>query len=87
MDVSHRPTGLSALDGELAVPPVLAVVGESRDDPDCLLLLGEDGRHYRYQLTDGTTMPVVPDEAWVIDTDHATFDRSLPTPGPDADPI
>ena len=83
MDVSHRPTGPVALDGEVTVPPVLAVVGESRDDPDCLLLRGEDGRHYQYQLTDGTTMPVVPDEAWLIDADHAAFDLSLPGPHPD----
>jgi hypothetical protein len=83
MDVSHRPTGSATLGGEFAVPPVLAVVGERRDDPDCLLLLGEDGRHYRYQLTDGTTMPVVPDDAWVIDTDHASFDRTLPGASPD----
>ena len=87
MDVSHRPTGSAALDGEPAVPPVLAVVGESRDDPDCLLLRGEDGRHYRYQLTDGTTLPVVPDEAWVIDTDHASAENALSAAGPEAGPI
>ena len=78
MDVSHRPTGPGAPDGEPAVPPVLAVVGESRDDPDCLLLRGEDGRHYQYHLSDGTTMPVVPDEAWVIDGDPLSADHFQP---------
>ena len=70
MDVSHRPTGSDAADGEFSVPPVLAVIGQNRDDPDCLLLLSEDGRHYQYQLADGTTLPVVPDEAWVIDAER-----------------
>lgn len=49
------------------MPTVFAVVGENRDDPDRLLLLGDDGRHYQYELPAGTTTPVVPDEQWLID--------------------
>jgi hypothetical protein len=85
MDVAHRPTGPAEPDGTTLVPPVLAVVGEHHDDPDRLLLLGEDGRHYEYQLSDGTTIPVVPDEAWVIDTDHATIEGTLSVTGVDTE--
>jgi hypothetical protein len=46
---------------------VFAVVGENRDDPDRLLLIDAAGQHYEYRLPDGTTIPVVPDEGWVID--------------------
>ena len=44
-----------------------AVVGEHRDDPDRLLLLGDDGRHYVLDLPDTvSTLPRVDDE-WTID--------------------
>jgi hypothetical protein len=58
------------------IPPVFNVVGENRDDPDCLLLLGDDGQHYRYHLLDGTTAPAELDDHWVIDGA-----RSLDDPG------
>ena len=56
------------------MPNVFAVVGENRDDPDCLLVLGSDGQHYQYQLPAGTTTPVVPDEGWVMDPDPLSMD-------------
>jgi hypothetical protein len=46
---------------------IFAVVGERRDDPLELLLLGDDGRHYAYPLPDGPVTPVEPDEAWAVD--------------------
>jgi hypothetical protein len=61
--------------GAPSVPTVFAVVGEKRDDPDRLLVLGEDGRHYQYQLPVGTTTPVVPDDGWVIDPDPPPADE------------
>ena len=61
MDRSTSPTGVPA------VTTVFAVVGEHRDDPDRLLLLGEDGRHYEHRLPDGPTTPVEPDDAWTLD--------------------
>ena len=48
---------------------VFAVVGERREDPNRLLLLGADGQHDDLALPDGTTAPVEPDEAWVVDED------------------
>ena len=46
---------------------VFAVVGEHHDDPNRLLLLGADGRHYAHDLPDGPTTPVEPDGAWNLD--------------------
>ena len=46
---------------------IFAVVGEHRDDPNRLLLLGDDGRHYAHRLPDGPTTPVEPDAQWVVD--------------------
>ena len=51
--------------GEFAdMTAIFAVVGERRDDPLELLLLGADGQHYAYPLPDGPVVPVEPDEAW-----------------------
>ncbi len=50
-----------------AEPAVFVVVGEHRADPDLLLLLGADGRHYRYDLPAGITAPVEPGRDWVLD--------------------
>ena len=54
-------------------PTEFLVVGEHRDDPLHLLLLGADGRHYVYSLPDGSTSPVKPDDGWrleVTETDE-----------------
>ena len=47
---------------------VMAVVGERRDDPDLLLLLGDDGNYYEYRLPDGAASPTQPSEEWLIDS-------------------
>ena len=51
------------------MPNILAVVGEHRDDPHHLLLLGEDGQHYDLRLTDGATTPLAPEpgDEWLVD--------------------
>lgn len=51
------------------MPNILAAVGEHRDDPDHLLLLGEDGHYYDLRLTDGATvpLPLEPGEEWLFD--------------------
>jgi hypothetical protein len=54
-------------------PTEFLVVGEHQDDPDQLLLLGADGRHYAYSLPDDVTTPVDPDAAWRME-DVATDD-------------
>lgn len=51
-------------DESASIPTELTVVGEDRDDPLLLLLLGDDGRYYAYSLTDGETAPVEPDQRW-----------------------
>lgn len=60
------------------MPVVFAVVGEQRDDPDRLLMLGEDGRHYDYRLDSGQTAPVEPDEEeWRVDAGSAPGEETL----------
>jgi len=53
---------------ETPPPTELAVVGESKDDPSQLLLLGEDGHYYAYSLPDGATRSVEPDDTWDVET-------------------
>jgi hypothetical protein len=48
-------------------PAEFLVIGEHRDNPLQLLLLGADGRHYAYTLPAGDTTPIEPDEAWCIE--------------------
>jgi hypothetical protein len=60
------------------VNTVFAVVGEHRDDPDRLLLLGADGRHYAYPLPDGPAAPVDPDEEWALDGAALDLDDLAP---------
>ena len=51
-------------------PPVeLAVVGEHKDDPEELLLLGKDGNYYAYSTATEAILPVEPDEQWDVQTD------------------
>ncbi len=53
-----------------SIPPnELAVVGENKDDPEQLLLLGSDGNYYAYGLADGNTQPVQPDDHWSVESD------------------
>jgi hypothetical protein len=48
-------------------PTELIVVGEHRDDPHRLLLLGSDANYYEYSISDGNTMPVSPNGEWNIE--------------------
>ena len=50
---------------------VMAVVGERRDNPDLLLLLGDDGHYYEYRLPDGAPTPIEPTDEWLIDPTDA----------------
>jgi len=50
-------------------PNELALVGENRDDPEQLLLQDAVGNYYVYELPDGDTRPVEPDEHWTIEED------------------
>lgn len=43
------------------------VIGELKANPDQLLLLGDDGQVYAFDLTSGETTPLVPDDTWALD--------------------
>jgi hypothetical protein len=51
----------------IELPVVFAVVGEHRDDPTWLLLLGEDGQHDAYRRLDGAVLAIDPDDAWRLE--------------------
>jgi hypothetical protein len=44
-----------------------AVVGENRNDPSTLLVMGADGNYYALSLPDGETTEIEPDDEWEIE--------------------
>lgn len=46
---------------------VFSVIGAYPNDPDRLILLGDDGQHYELEPMQGTPTPVEPSEEWLID--------------------
>jgi hypothetical protein len=46
---------------------LFSVVGEHRDDPNQLLLLGSDGIHYATSTRVSDPVPIEPGEDWLID--------------------
>ncbi|HEV2067787.1 MAG TPA: hypothetical protein VGR08_13215 [Thermomicrobiales bacterium] len=48
-------------------PNELTVVGENKDDPSQLLMMGTDGNYYAYSLPDEAWRVVEPDDRWVIE--------------------
>jgi hypothetical protein len=63
---SSHPAVLQ-LPGAPIMTNVFAVVGEHRDDPDHLLVLGDDGSYYDYTLTTGQAEPTEPGADWSTD--------------------
>lgn len=59
----------------LTVATVFAVVGEHEENPDRLLLLGDDGRYYQYDLSTEATAPVEPEVGWVVDYELPTLEE------------
>ena len=57
---------MSILDPSLP-PTDAAVIGERKDDPDQLLLLGENGSYYAYSIPTDTVAPIEPDENWKME--------------------
>lgn len=60
---------------------VFSVIGYREDDPDRLLMIGDDGVHYEYDLPRDITKEVAVDENWQFDPgtiapDYAPLDVS-----------
>jgi hypothetical protein len=53
--------------GDLDMTIVFAVVGEHRDNPNHLSVLGDDGQYYDYGLSTGQAALVDPDWSWKTD--------------------
>lgn len=64
----HSRDALAGNGGYLLVNH-FAVIGEHDDDPDRLLVVGEDGQPYAWELATDATVPVEVDEQWTIDDD------------------
>lgn len=56
---------------------IFAVVGEHRDNPDHLLVLGDDGSYYDYTVTTGQTALTEPDLSWTTDADIPELEEVL----------
>jgi hypothetical protein len=47
---------------------IFSVVGSHHDDPDRLIMIGDDGQHYQLELPVGIPIPVEPsEEEWAFD--------------------
>ncbi len=68
------PAYLPASWGLITVTNVFAVVGEHRQEPERLLLLGDDGHYYAYATANGQPTEVDPSDEWQIDEGAISFD-------------
>ena len=59
--------------GAAVVTNVFAVVGEHRDEPGRLLLLGDDGHFYAYGTEEGRPTQIEPSADWEIDLEAAAL--------------
>jgi hypothetical protein len=50
---------------------VFNVIGQHREEPSLLLLIGDDGHYYAYATVDAEPREVEPGDQWVMDTDEA----------------
>lgn len=47
---------------------IFSVIGAHHEDPDRLIMLGDDGLHYQLELPQGTPIPVEPTDEWQFDS-------------------
>jgi hypothetical protein len=52
------------------------VIGELKDNPHQLLLMGDDGLCYAYNLATGDIATLDPDDSWSVDTSLPTSPRT-----------
>jgi hypothetical protein len=53
------------------------VIGELRDNPRNLLLHGDDGQYYGYNLDTGDIAPIELDASWAVDVNCPTTMRII----------
>ena len=49
------------------MPNAYTVIGHGRDNHDALLLLGDDGQHYAYDVLHDRLAPVQVDDGWIVE--------------------
>jgi hypothetical protein len=64
--------------GGPAVTNIFTCIGSHRDDPDCLLLLGDDGAYYAYPEPEEPPIPVEPSPEWIALPPPAGEDEIAP---------
>lgn len=47
---------------------IFSVIGSRHDNPDRLILLGDDGQHYELELPSVAPIPVEPGDDWLLDS-------------------
>ena len=60
-------------------PCEFRVVGERRDDPGHLLVLGCDGRWYDYDITGSRVTPIELTDSWAVDVTESPL-QHVPAP-------
>lgn len=71
VNLKERPMKSPFPEHSSTPPNELAVIGENKDDPSRLLLLGADGHYYAYSLPDGEPEEVDPDDDWKIESQES----------------
>jgi hypothetical protein len=56
------------------------VIGELKDNPHNLLLMGDDGQYYAYDLVSGEILPLQADDSWAVDVSLSDALRVLGAP-------
>jgi hypothetical protein len=55
------------------------VIGELKADPGHLLLMGDDGQWYDYEIASGEVTRIEPSDAWTVDvTDKVALRLEVP---------
>ncbi len=57
------------VDGPYVMTNIFNVIGQHREEPSWLLLVGAYGHYYAYATEDAEPREVEPNDQWVIDSD------------------
>ena len=56
---------------------IFSVIGAHQEDPDRLILLGDDGHHYQLELPQVNPTPVEPSDEWQLDQPSPSLDELI----------
>lgn len=76
-DVARRSRRETPTESGMADVWDFEVIGELKGNAHHLLLMGDDGRCYAYDLIGGEITPLHPDDTWSIDISLSTSPRTV----------